>query len=196
MKFTRFRLTLIARLSTKTGITLTVTANTVSIAIAPVGTVSHHFASDNCVKSDFLVVSVIIVQRNKPEASFHEPCYVPMNRRLVCSTGSSRVKATEDLFEVILRVCWKSISPGVKTYRRSTRDGEVKFYVGFFSCKELHVPIAVRRNHSLEPLSKLNFAKLRVIRRDCSRTGQIARYGRKSFESAFDVSIFFRVLSL
>lgn len=127
------KLTLITRFPAKASVALTVTANAVSVTVAAVGTISHHLAGYRCIERYLLVVSVVVVQRNKPESSLHEARDVSMDGRLVSGARCSRVEATEDLLEVVLCVGRQCIASRIEANRGAARNREIELHVGLLS---------------------------------------------------------------
>lgn len=150
------------------------TADAVSVTVAAVRTISHHLASYRCIERHLLIVPIVVVQRDEPKAGLHEASDVAMNCRLISGARRSRVEAAENLLEVVLRVGRQSVASRIKADRGAARNREIKLHVSLLSRQELHVPIAVRRNHALQSLAQLDFGELRVVGRNRSRTRQIA----------------------
>lgn len=108
---------LVARVAAEARVALTVTADAVSVSVAAVGTVSHHFSGDRREERDLLIVTVVVVERYEPEAGLHEARNVAMDRGLVGGTRCPRIESAENLLEVVLRVCGQSVSPRVEANR-------------------------------------------------------------------------------
>lgn len=169
---------LVTRVSAEASITLTVAANAISVSITSVRAVSHHFAGNRRIERHFLVVTVVIVERNEPKTGFHKSCNITVNRGLISGSRRPRVKAAQNFLEVILGVGGQSVASRIKADRRASRDRKIKFHISFLSREELHVPVAVRGNHALQSLGQLHFGELCVVGGYGSWTRQIASCGK------------------
>ncbi len=85
-----------------------------------------------------------ICRKSKIEQNEQKKKNFSCKQTYMCRWSSrSRIKTTQNLFEMILGMCGQCISSSIYTNRCSPRDIIVKFHISRFRLIELYVPVAV-----------------------------------------------------